>query len=63
MTWGNMNPSRSVSTDAGNKETTMTTLQIMRLDLTGFDVTGHEITSLEITGHEISGQSATGATR
>jgi hypothetical protein len=34
-----MNPSRSASMDAGNKETTMTTLDITGLDATGLEIT------------------------
>ncbi len=44
LTWGIMIPSRSASTDAGNKETTMTTLNITGLDITGLDITGQAAT-------------------
>jgi hypothetical protein len=58
-----MNPSRSASMDAGNKETTMTTLDITGLDTTGLDTTGLDTTGLDITGLEITEQAATGGTR
>jgi len=36
--------------DAGNKETTMTTLDITGLDITGLDAAGLEITEQAATG-------------
>jgi hypothetical protein len=38
-----MNPSRSASTDAANKETTMTTPKTTGLKVTGFKITGLKV--------------------